>query len=532
MTTERRPRGRPPHPDILTPREWQVLDLLREGLSNEQIAQRLDVSLATAKYHVSEILTKLGLTSREEAAAWHPLPESAIRWWQRAFAWVPRRAWPLAGAVVAVAAIAALAWIVFGASGGEDGNTAASLPSDSPSATETAAATPAPLDVSFPPLSIPNPQDTKVFFIRGAPGYFEPGALWMSNLDGTREEVLVAEPVVQRVIGVVNHWQTGNATVYYINTEMTAEYSETTPRAFGRQTVSSLDLVTRERTLLLSYETWSTPGENADVTADGRLLAYADRAGLAIYDLANGEKLPLFEADPPELCFGDIPPAERRCKEYARPTWSPDGRFLVYYAGSFGYPQMLDTVDGTVSPISSEANLTRSEEWASSTPSICLIDSPDFDQVTGIMVASAPDWQATTTFLGDFHPNLAAGVPNWLPLRCVWVDDVRVAVLYYGQTHYDQTDPRNRFNEVLIIDTRSGDVRKLQEHRFLFGDRDILTVAGRNFLISGPGAEKVPDPLGESFTPEVVDIETNARHPILTAEDWVVAAVPAESIEP
>ena len=34
-------RGRRPHPDILTPREWEVLDLLRERLTNEQIAERL-----------------------------------------------------------------------------------------------------------------------------------------------------------------------------------------------------------------------------------------------------------------------------------------------------------------------------------------------------------------------------------------------------------------------------------------------------------------------------------------------------------
>ncbi|TMF07824.1 MAG: helix-turn-helix transcriptional regulator, partial [Chloroflexi bacterium] len=51
-------RGRPPHPDILTPREWHVLDLLRQDLTNEQIAQRLDIAFATAKYHVAEIISK------------------------------------------------------------------------------------------------------------------------------------------------------------------------------------------------------------------------------------------------------------------------------------------------------------------------------------------------------------------------------------------------------------------------------------------------------------------------------------------
>ena len=62
-------RGRPKHPDILTPREWEVLALLRESLSNDEIAQRLGISLAGAKYHVSEILGKLGVTSRDEAAS-------------------------------------------------------------------------------------------------------------------------------------------------------------------------------------------------------------------------------------------------------------------------------------------------------------------------------------------------------------------------------------------------------------------------------------------------------------------------------
>jgi DNA-binding CsgD family transcriptional regulator len=60
-------RGRPRHDDILTPREWQVLRLIRDGLTNEQIAQRLGISLSAAKYHVSEILSKLDASDRHDA---------------------------------------------------------------------------------------------------------------------------------------------------------------------------------------------------------------------------------------------------------------------------------------------------------------------------------------------------------------------------------------------------------------------------------------------------------------------------------
>jgi DNA-binding CsgD family transcriptional regulator len=53
----------------LTPREREVLDLVVEGATNKQIATRLFISEKTASVHVSRILTKLGATNRQEAAA-------------------------------------------------------------------------------------------------------------------------------------------------------------------------------------------------------------------------------------------------------------------------------------------------------------------------------------------------------------------------------------------------------------------------------------------------------------------------------
>lgn len=53
----------------LTPREQEVLELMVQGLSNPEIAERLIVTRSTAKAHVSNILSKLGVSNRAEAIA-------------------------------------------------------------------------------------------------------------------------------------------------------------------------------------------------------------------------------------------------------------------------------------------------------------------------------------------------------------------------------------------------------------------------------------------------------------------------------
>jgi len=54
----------------LTPRELEVLALLGENLTNQEIAERLVIEIGTVKNHVHNILDKLNVSSRDEAAAY------------------------------------------------------------------------------------------------------------------------------------------------------------------------------------------------------------------------------------------------------------------------------------------------------------------------------------------------------------------------------------------------------------------------------------------------------------------------------
>ena len=120
---ERNRGGRPRHPDVLTPAEWRVLDALREGGTNAEIAARLGLSLETIKSHISNMLAKLELRDRRALAAWRPdarrrrlggvLAVPAALWSVgRPLMWVGAGVATLAGVAVVVVALVALEGIV------------------------------------------------------------------------------------------------------------------------------------------------------------------------------------------------------------------------------------------------------------------------------------------------------------------------------------------------------------------------------------------------------------------------------------
>ncbi len=176
----RRGRGRPPHPDVLTPAEWRVLEEARSGATNAEIAIKLGISPYTVKYHISNILGKLELRNRREIATWEPerrpvrigeLVGARMRVFLAPLALLPK---PLLGtavaAVVAVAAIPAIILAVLLTRPGEPQNVLISpAPTASPATATTPTPTPDPTPAPTPnptpaptppPTSTPEPQAT------------------------------------------------------------------------------------------------------------------------------------------------------------------------------------------------------------------------------------------------------------------------------------------------------------------------------------------------------------------------------------
>ncbi len=179
-----RGRGRPPHPGILTPAEQRVLAELRRGGTNAEIAVRLGVTLDTVKFHISNMLGKLGLENRRELAAWRAEPRrrlfgllavpGALEPVGRVLVW----AGVAAAGAAAVAVVAVVLIVLAGLDGGEQqlalAPTATATPTATAAVPAAAAPSPAPTSVATPaatPALCTTPTDATCIraVYRGAP---------------------------------------------------------------------------------------------------------------------------------------------------------------------------------------------------------------------------------------------------------------------------------------------------------------------------------------------------------------------------
>ncbi len=135
----------------LSPRQREVLDLIARGQTNAEIAGSLGVSLDGAKYHVREILAKLDVDSREEAASyWHAYNRPTAKLGRALSGFFGLGALKaVAGGAAIIAAGGAVAAIVVGINAARDngsgGEPAATFPADdTPAVTTTPDATTTP----------------------------------------------------------------------------------------------------------------------------------------------------------------------------------------------------------------------------------------------------------------------------------------------------------------------------------------------------------------------------------------------------
>jgi DNA-binding CsgD family transcriptional regulator/catechol 2,3-dioxygenase-like lactoylglutathione lyase family enzyme len=74
----KRPRGRPPHADLLTPAEWRTVHAVQHGMTNVEISRRRGISVNAVKFHVANALAKLGLPDRKALRKWVRTGEKSV----------------------------------------------------------------------------------------------------------------------------------------------------------------------------------------------------------------------------------------------------------------------------------------------------------------------------------------------------------------------------------------------------------------------------------------------------------------------
>src|SRR5688500_374049 len=70
-------RGRPPHDDVLTPTEWQIVHAVQHGMSNREIARRRGISVDAVKFHLENVRAKLQIADRKSLRQWFRSPKAS-----------------------------------------------------------------------------------------------------------------------------------------------------------------------------------------------------------------------------------------------------------------------------------------------------------------------------------------------------------------------------------------------------------------------------------------------------------------------
>ncbi|MEX1102817.1 MAG: redoxin domain-containing protein, partial [Dehalococcoidia bacterium] len=147
-----------------SPREREVLDLIVRGHTNGEIAEALGISFATAKWHVSELITKLGVASREEVADYwrhERAPRRRLSRALRALVAAPALKLASGGAIAGIAATGAV-WVAVVANG-SGGPRTAQVVDLTPTATSPATQPAVTLGQPAPQFSLPYARDPSRF---------------------------------------------------------------------------------------------------------------------------------------------------------------------------------------------------------------------------------------------------------------------------------------------------------------------------------------------------------------------------------
>lgn len=72
-----RKRGRPPQDDLLTRTEWAIVHAVQHGMTTKEIARRRGVSFDAVKFHVDNIMAKVGVSNRKALRRWFRAPKGS-----------------------------------------------------------------------------------------------------------------------------------------------------------------------------------------------------------------------------------------------------------------------------------------------------------------------------------------------------------------------------------------------------------------------------------------------------------------------